>query len=200
VSFVYTNAALPALELGKPLPLPSVSLLSFIEEMVPSMGSELNYIAKKFPYTEPMQSKNTFFIRWTAFNRTLRASLALQRNFAFTIDSDALTNDVVDGYALGLTESIVAMNNPLDQELAILEALNRGLNELTKEHMYARENLIAYAIRVVLVERFEAYNHVAGWKQFNGIQTDLVGLKDRSLAGKIEKEGLFRSPSDQEQT
>ncbi len=191
MTYFYVYAALPALQLGKGLPLGKGALLSFIGDHLPQLSSTLLFVENAFPYVEFPDIDCDFLNRWVAYNRSFRSALVFHRKIPFKFQEETVSRNLRDGFAMHSAEAVTQIPNAMDKESEILLSMERGLTELEQGYAYTIENLIAYAIRVVLVERFEMYSKVAGWKQFNAVQTGLFEAKKELFAEKVTMEALL---------
>jgi hypothetical protein len=166
-SYYYFGSSLPLLRPEGPLPCTSAAFLARAEEQLNRRDySQLEAALSGDGSTHP------FFSQWMTFNASLQAELAAQRSRrlgwgeqGISLDRDLSLSEAVS--------SIVAGDDPLQAELALLRLQWRWIDEMVGFSVFNLEAMLGYLLKLQLLERRGLFDQSEGNVEFERLFNDL---------------------------
>lgn len=124
----------------------------------------------KFP--EPTGSD--FLDKWYGFERALRYALAQVRAQKMKKDAGAIPVSI-SADLLQAARTAVGMDSPLSAEQFLYEFRLSILNELQPMDYFSSDYVLAYGIRLMLLERIRKFNKEKGTDSYHKIYDTILG-------------------------
>ncbi|MDP2653627.1 MAG: DUF2764 family protein [Candidatus Omnitrophota bacterium] len=173
-AYYYVVASLPMLEFGARPPLTGEAFLAECRRLTDPRDFDL---IQKAYRDDPAASstENTFWQDWAAFSRELRNQLVVAR--ARNLGKDAapyLKETSARDMVVNLVGEALKAPDPWTAE----KILDRGrwlrLDELSQGHHFDLEMLIAYAVRLRILERHQAVASSRGAEIYEGYKNAVL--------------------------
>lgn len=132
--------------------------------------SRLSLEPPKFP--EPTGSD--FLDKWYGFERALRYALAQVRAQKMKKDAGAIPVSI-SADLLQAARTAVGMDSPLSAEQFLYEFRLSVLNELQPMDYFSSDYVLAYGIRLMLLERIRKFNKEKGTDSYHKIYDTILG-------------------------
>ena len=168
-SYYYWATTLPLLRLDAPLPFT-------VEAFLSASGEQLNKRdhALLVEAVEGGESSYPFTRTWQRFERALRSELASQRSRRKGWVGSAYPSP--DGADLRIGNTVrqaLAAEDPLKAELMLLELSFKQLDEQAGFAVFSIEALLAYVLKLQLLERKNRFVQSAGNSEFERLFSHL---------------------------
>lgn len=176
MSLYYLLSGLPRLVLGEPAPLDREDFLARCRSALEVRDAEL--VAD---LAEHGTGDHRFILAWREAEIQLRMQVALRRAEVLGRDKAALAGPGLSMDEIRrVAEHAWSQENPLDMELELDRGRWRILDELAGRDPFSLDRVLAYAVRLGMVRRWERVNRDRGKSRFE----DLVeqGVR-RAIAG-----------------
>jgi hypothetical protein len=128
-------------------------------------------------YINPIPSTGCGFIdNWREWERTLRLNLAKYRAHSFKRDNEITSEPpVVPTEAANTAAKAVAPElSPLDAEILIDKARWSTINQLAGQNYFGINNVYAYYLKLVLMERKMSFNTEKGFSEYKSLYAEIV--------------------------
>ena len=161
MSFYYFVASLPTLELGAPAP---ISVAAFGDEVVRLLPAEAAAEWQALQRGDGSSAASAFAARWRDTEAQLRNTIArnraARRNVEVTSHLRPQTSFSV--YLEHAVAEAYSKPHPLERELALDRFRWNFLDELVRTSPFGLEAVLAYGLKLRLVERWQGLTDEAG--------------------------------------
>lgn len=129
---------------------------------------------------EENKTGSEFLDKWYSYDRGLRTALATER--AARLKKEAKLN------TSGITQDIVQtartacnMDSPLESETYLYNARLATLDAITPLDYFSQDYVLAYGVRLMLLERAAKFDKIRGQESYKEIYADILnGANDKS--------------------
>ena len=161
MSYYYFVASLPTLTLGAPA---SASLADFRAEAVRLLPAETVAELEAVLQADHGSARSTFAARWFAAETQLRNAVARTRAARRGVEALPFLHEHA-GFSVQIEQAVTeayGRGNPLERELALDRLRWAQLEELSRESPFGVEAVLAYGLKLQLVERWAGLTDEAG--------------------------------------
>ena len=168
-SYYYLVATLPMLRYEDSCPFSCDEILKMCKSNVSKKDYKI--IAEAL---SDNNASHPFVKKWYKFNTNVKKELSEQRSKKLNINSDKYknTNDkefrIVEGVRAAL-----AAKNAYEGEHLLMKLYCKSLDEESTNHVFDLEGLLAFAIKLKLLERKSRFDQVEGNKEFKSLLSNL---------------------------
>lgn len=177
MSIYYLVASLSMLEFGSKPPLSSKEFLNECERLLPD-GDYRKIARAMSDDDEERPGDGDTLLRWKRFSHNFRNELAWFR----AVEANRDPSEYLRGERAGepevvdaLAEAVKAVD-PLIAEKILDQMLWRKIDELAVQHYFDVDFLITYALKLKILERYQAVDSPAGEKIFEKIKEGVLEL------------------------
>ncbi|HOE83827.1 MAG TPA: DUF2764 family protein [Sphaerochaeta sp.] len=168
-SYYYYASTLPLLRLDSPLPFSVEAFLSASAGQLSRRDHALLVAA-----VEGRESAHPFIRKWQRFERLLRSELAAQRSRRKGyVGSPYPHRDETDLRICDTVRQALATDDPLKAELMLLELSFKQLDEAAGLAAFSIEALLAFVLKLQLLERRSRFVQSAGNSEFERLFSHL---------------------------
>ncbi len=176
-AYYYLVASLPMLEFpGKP-PFSSEQFLEECQRLLP--GSDYQIVKRVLQAAELKQpSGNNLLDQWRQFQRDLQNELAWIRASEAKQDPQSFIRGELyeDPYIVDVVATAIKSPDPLTAEKYLDRIRWQKLDDLVRFHYFDLECLIAYAIKLKILERHQQIESQEGKEIYEGYKTFAASL------------------------
>jgi hypothetical protein len=123
-----------------------------------------------------------FVDEWREWERTLRLNIAKNRAHYLKRESEMLLEIPVESDATNTAaKAVTAELNPLDAELLIDKARWITICSLAGHNYFGRNNVFAYYLKLVLMERKALFSVENGFAEYNSLYDSIIENEHKSL-------------------
>jgi hypothetical protein len=124
----------------------------------------------------PVSSGCDFIDRWREWERALRLNVARQRAQIAKRDSGQVEPPVFPAdAAAAAVRAVVATDSPLDAEFVLDKARWDAIEVLQGTDYFARNTIYAYLLKLILLERHEAFKIEEGFAEYKSLYASILG-------------------------
>ena len=157
-SYYYLISSLPALSAnGKPL----LTYGAFLEMCQTNVSAS---VFSRLESLSPESDEGAFMKQWQEDYAKFSRELAYRRNLKR--GANAAPPAESDPSVAKSVNALLAMDDPLEAERALLAIELERIDELTKMRYFDEHVLFGYALKLKLLERFASFEREAGRKEF----------------------------------
>jgi hypothetical protein len=169
MSYYFLAASLPMLSMGEP---PAISLPEFLSRCEGQL-SKSDYQAL-YAVVHGDDSSHPFAVEWRDRDRQIRNALVRVRAAAQRRDAAPHLRDHkgFDVHSEATVDEMGTRANPLESELALDRLRWSILDELAGHDMFCLGAILAYGLKIRLVERWAAMDEPAGRDRLEEIVTE----------------------------
>jgi len=152
---------MPALRFGQPAPFSFDRFLALCEDFIPEQGLKaLTKLSLDGEYSDS-QIDSAAWEKWKEFDTSLRNELARIRAERKHIDPERYLRQAQTASSVISHLAIGAYRNPsiLEAKMALDEQRWRMLDEFSFGHYFDLDLLIVYALKLLLLERWDKINN-----------------------------------------
>ena len=168
-SYYYLVATLPMLRYEDSCPFSTEEFLELCRSNVNKKDYKI--ISEALSDSD---SSHPFVNKWYQFNNSVKKELAEQRSKKLNINSEKYknTNDKEFTIAEGVRAALAA-KNAFEGELLLMKLYWKYLDEESTNHVFDLVGLLAFAIKLKLLERKSRFDKVDGNKEFKSLLSNL---------------------------
>jgi len=167
---------------------PPMSSDDFLELAKPLMSKDdsaiFNLISLKFDSSINKKSGCSFIDKWHSWEYALRLNIAKERAIKLKRESEIVTEPPVFPLEAASTASKAAdEHSPLDGEIVLDKARWNAIDNLAGNDYFHRNIAYAYYLKLLLIERREAFNVDKGFTEYKSLYASIVesGQKSRGV-------------------
>ena len=161
MSFYYFVASLPTLELGAPAP---TSLAAFGDDVARLLPAEVSTEFQALLRGEGAAARSSLATRWREAETQVRNTVARTRAARRGVDGGAYVKPQ-QAFSVFLEQAVAeayGKPNPLERELALDRFRWNFLDELVRASPFGLEAVLAYGLKLRMVERWQGLQDEAG--------------------------------------
>ncbi len=165
--YTYFAASLPLLEFDGPLPLTLAEFAAACERLLPARDAREARLALGMESGAPA---SRFLARWREYDRALRVEAARARAARLRLKPPAdIWERAHDGRINAAVARAAAMDDPLEAERLLVRLQWDIAGELALGGALALDGILAYAVRLKLLERLAAFKSEDGAKELKAL-------------------------------
>lgn len=163
MEYYYFVASLPCLEFGSRAPVAYEKFLSLASELLTSSDSRTIERAKIGP-CEDLDDPAPVLREWKTFDMSCRNETTRLRAAKKSKDPAQYIRgeNYPDPFTAGFAHGAAGQADPLEAEIYLDRIRWEKLEELEKNHYFDIEYLVAYALKLQILERWDRINSVGG--------------------------------------
>ncbi|MCL2800196.1 MAG: DUF2764 family protein [Treponema sp.] len=123
----------------------------------------------------------SFIDKWNNWENSLRLSLAKQRAVKLKRENDQPSGAPVFMDAAAAASKAIDETSPLDGEEVIDKARWYAIDSFTWNDFFNRNNVYAYYLKLLLLERCEAFNAEKGFAEYKSLYASIVESAQNTL-------------------
>jgi len=168
--YYYLIASLPMLEFGMKSPISYAEFFTRFREQLSGPDIEIIKRVEIAPHEETGYSSVTLK-EWNIFDTTLRNEIARSRAGKYAKDPAQYIRGegYPDPFISGFLQWVDSLDSPLEAELSLDRMRWMKIEELEKGHYFDIDYLITYALKLLILERWERINSGNGMEALRGL-------------------------------
>jgi hypothetical protein len=152
-----------------------MSVVKFLEDCQGNMKGKDYTTMTKALAGEPCA--NGFVRQWEEFQQMVRMELSEQRSKKLNLRGDKYRNSGDREFQISeAVRNAIGAQNPLEGELILLRLFWEYLDDASVNHMFDLTGLLAYSLKLRLLERKSEFDTADGNKEFDGLLGNLKSM------------------------
>ena len=181
-SYFYLMAQLPFLIYEQKPPMSSERFKALASYFLNSTDSSLLKHLSLDPAFSQKKTDSDFIDNWREFERALRLNLAKERAIKLKRDTMQMVNPPLFPLeAANAASKAVDESSPLEGEVIIDKARWTAIDSMTGSDNFHRNAVYAYFLKLLLLERREAFNTEKGFTEYKSLYASILESAQNSL-------------------
>jgi len=181
-SYFYLMAQLPYLIYEQKPPMSSASFKATAAYFLNSADADLLKHLSLDPAFAQKKTDSDFIDNWREFERALRLNLAKERAIKLKRDAMQITNPPLFPLeAAHAASKAIDESSPLEGEIILDKARWAAIDSMTGSDNFHRNAVYAYFLKLLLLERREAFNTEKGFAEYKSLYASILDSAQNSL-------------------
>jgi len=170
-SYYYLMAQLPYLIYEQKPPMPSSEFKDLAKSLMKPNDASL---FDNLSLTSQVKTDCDFITKWQKWDQILRLNLAKQRVIKTKHDKTFTEPQLIHLDAAAAAVKAVDETSPLEGEILLDKARWHAIEELAGTDYFHRNNVYAYYLKLLLIERRQAFNTEKGFTEYKSLYASIV--------------------------
>ena len=184
-SYYYLMAQLPYLIYEQKPPMSSESF----KELARSLLNKADSVYLDFLTLNPAKANEnptgcSFIDNWHEWDKALRLNLAKERAIKLKREGEIISPPLFPLEASAAASKAVDEHSPLDGETVIDKARWNAIDNLAGNDYFHRNTVYAYYLKLLLIERREAFNVEKGFDEYKSLYASILDSAQKNSLGE----------------